>query len=247
MSFNDPDLIAFRGHNRWLFNHPLEPLLRTSLVGQEFLQGPNSDGRGYRANWEVRPNHTLWLTGLVTIPHERRLDPGTGLGFHEPGPVPATWVKLCLRTPDTHQRRFSPIGNGSTYARESYLSVWRGNVVMIEETDGRTGRRIGGELTPHLESVFGSEESAFLRAAFADPDDAAPRLIYADWLDERHDPRATVIRLAERLRRADGEAYEPHVNRDVHRGQDHWLWVRVLGYHELATELARIVGVSALS
>ena len=38
------------------------------------------------------------------------------------------------------------------------------------------------------------EEAAFLRLIAAAPDDDAPRLIYADWLDERGDPRGGFIR-----------------------------------------------------
>jgi len=242
MSFSDPDWIAFRGRNRMLFNHPLETYLR-GLANRPF-QRPDDRDRGYRANWEVRGDQTLWLTGLTTQPHDRRVDPGTQLGLRTPGPVSATWVSQCLRTPDTEQKRFSPIGNGTTYARESYLSVLRGRLVMVEEIDTRSNRRVGGELTPHLESVFGPEESAFLRSAVADPDDEAPRLIYADWLDERHDPRAAVVRLAERLRHLDGEsaADERLAGRGtIRRGQDHWLWMRLLGYHHLATELAAVI------
>src|SRR5262245_35830763 len=55
---------------------------------------------------------------------------------------------------------------------------------------------------------------AFLRAIADHPDDDGPRLVYADWLDERGDPRGEFIRTqceAERLpefddRRADLEA-----------------------------------------
>jgi uncharacterized protein (TIGR02996 family) len=38
------------------------------------------------------------------------------------------------------------------------------------------------------------EEEAFLRAIRADPADAAPWLIYANWLEERGDPRAALYR-----------------------------------------------------
>jgi len=45
-------------------------------------------------------------------------------------------------------------------------------------------------------------ENAFLRAILADPDDDAPRLIYADWLDENGDAdRAEFIRLQVQLAR----------------------------------------------
>jgi uncharacterized protein (TIGR02996 family) len=39
------------------------------------------------------------------------------------------------------------------------------------------------------------EEEAFLRAICANPDDDLPRLVYADWLDERGDPRGEFIRV----------------------------------------------------
>src|SRR5580704_11727592 len=35
----------------------------------------------------------------------------------------------------------------------------------------------------------------FLQAILDDPDDDAPRLIYADWLEERGDPRGEFIRV----------------------------------------------------
>src|SRR5439155_25660459 len=115
------------------------------------------------ASWEVRPDATLWLTGLKTRPDGPDPDPGLTLVFPNGGPVPATWVNQPLQTQDARDRRYSPFGNGSTSARETYLSIRAGRVVMVEEVDG-TGRRVGGELTLHLEGVFGPDESAFRRA-----------------------------------------------------------------------------------
>lgn len=46
-----------------------------------------------------------------------------------------------------------------------------------------------------------SEDFPFLRAIFHRPDDDAPRLVYADWLEERGDPRAEYLRLEVELRR----------------------------------------------
>ena len=40
-----------------------------------------------------------------------------------------------------------------------------------------------------------SDESAFLAAVSANPDDDTARLVYADWLQERDDPRAEYVRL----------------------------------------------------
>src|SRR5436190_13556603 len=39
-----------------------------------------------------------------------------------------------------------------------------------------------------------NDEQALLRSICAEPDDDAPRLVYADWLEERGDPRADYIR-----------------------------------------------------
>jgi uncharacterized protein (TIGR02996 family) len=49
------------------------------------------------------------------------------------------------------------------------------------------------------------EEAAFLRAIAEAPEDDAPRLVYADWLDERNDPRAEYLRVEHRGR-ADPDA-----------------------------------------
>jgi uncharacterized protein (TIGR02996 family) len=241
MSISDPDWIALHGINRMLLNHPLESFLRDRPGQRDLPNSPNPiSGRGYRAHWEVRTDDFLWLTDVAMNRSGNPLELSSWPGLSSPLPVRATWVNQCLRTPDARQRRFSPIGNGTIYARESFLSIWRGRLVMIEEIDGRTGRRVGGGLTGHLESLFGPEEAAFLRSAFNDPDDAAPRLVYADWLEDRHDPRSAVVRLAESLTRLDPEVatWEPSVSRDViRRGLDHWLWLRLLGYQHLATEL----------
>ena len=43
-----------------------------------------------------------------------------------------------------------------------------------------------------------NDEAAFLAAILADPDDDAPRLVFADWLDERGDCRGEWLRLTVR-------------------------------------------------
>src|SRR5262245_46278944 len=45
------------------------------------------------------------------------------------------------------------------------------------------------------------EESTFLAAIVASPHDWGPRLVFADWLEERGDPRAEMIRLLHELTR----------------------------------------------
>src|ERR1043165_4096287 len=47
-----------------------------------------------------------------------------------------------------------------------------------------------------------SEEAAFLEAMLANPNDLALRLLCADWLDERGDPRGELLRLTHTLTQA---------------------------------------------
>jgi uncharacterized protein (TIGR02996 family) len=43
-------------------------------------------------------------------------------------------------------------------------------------------------------------EQDFLDAILADPQDPTPRLVYADWMDDRGDPRGELVRIQEELR-----------------------------------------------
>jgi uncharacterized protein (TIGR02996 family) len=52
-----------------------------------------------------------------------------------------------------------------------------------------------GNSHPEGRPVTSAEESAFLQAITDEPDDDLPRLVYADWLDERGDPFGEFIRL----------------------------------------------------
>jgi uncharacterized protein (TIGR02996 family) len=45
-----------------------------------------------------------------------------------------------------------------------------------------------------------STEAALIAACAANPRDGLPRLVYADWLDERNDPRGEMVRVMEELR-----------------------------------------------
>src|SRR5579862_9776635 len=49
---------------------------------------------------------------------------------------------------------------------------------------------------------------SFLQAILDNPDDDAPRLVFADWLDERGDPRGELLRIQCRL-----AAWEPDLER----------------------------------
>jgi uncharacterized protein (TIGR02996 family) len=64
-----------------------------------------------------------------------------------------------------------------------------------------------------------SEAEAFLQRIRAYPDDDAPRLIYADWLEERGDPRGEFIRVQLALARQDDDGGHP---REVAEVRSRW-------------------------
>jgi uncharacterized protein (TIGR02996 family) len=228
------DWIVYDGVRRPLDSTPLESYLR-DLPARPDLRLPDDVSRtGYVAQWEVRADDTLWLTNLETHPADQGPDPGLRLVFPEAtGPVFASWVSLGLRSPDPNSVRYSLREYGPTYDSHLYLWAHAGCVVLAEEIHQGDEQRTAGRFTKHLERIYSPDEASFLRAIHADRSDAAPRLVYADWLDERGDPRGTVIRMVERMRTMSPEA--AHRERTAHakllaRLLPQGLWSWVLGY-----------------
>jgi uncharacterized protein (TIGR02996 family) len=80
------------------------------------------------------------------------------------------------------------------------------------------------------QTIFPAEEWAFLRAMLDVPEDRATWLVYADWLDDRGDPRAEFLRLTvERDALADGDPARAEVESRLEQLRDEldprWLMV----------------------
>lgn len=78
-----------------------------------------------------------------------------------------------------------------------------------------------------------SDEAALLAHIRGHPDEATAKLVYADWLDERGDPRAAVIRAAERLNTLsvlDAEYWEAKAARTERFATADVEWLDALGY-----------------
>jgi uncharacterized protein (TIGR02996 family) len=237
MSTRAPDYLLFRGSRRLLVNFPLEPYLRELPAKPDFRIDDRGNKRGYVATWEVRDDDTLWFVELQSRGSNGGPDPGIRLVFpHANGPIAATWVSMRLQSPDG-QPRFSPIGYATMSASVMYLTVSKGRVILVDERHGETERRIRAEFTQQLDQLFGTEEAAFIRAAHETPDDSAPRLIYADWLDEHGDRRGDVIRHAERLRHLDPSVREHEImaHRRVMKTIYAPLWFQLMGYEDVAS------------
>lgn len=235
MSTRWPDYFLLHGRRRHLLNFPLQSYLLALPFQPDFRINERGNNRRYVATWEIKEDDTLWLIGLQTRNANDGPDPGIRLVFpNSDGPVAATWFSGQLHSPDG-QPRFTPMGYATTHASAMYIRVCQGRVILLEEKRGETDRRIRAEFTKHLEHFFGSEEAAFIRAAHETPDDSAPRLIYADWLDERGDRRGDVIRHAERLRPLDPtlRAHEIMAYRREMKTIHAPLWIQLMGYEEI--------------
>ncbi|MCI0700666.1 MAG: TIGR02996 domain-containing protein, partial [Planctomycetia bacterium] len=77
-----------------------------------------------------------------------------------------------------------------------------------------------------------SEDEPFLRAILVEPDDRVSRLVYADWLDERADPKAEFIRIEARLTELPPDHEESAVlrrrRRELQAQLPAW-WLAILG------------------
>jgi uncharacterized protein (TIGR02996 family) len=237
MAAGDLDWLVLGGRRRMLFADPLHRYLWNLPTRPDFRLPVSTSNRGYIATWELRDD-LFYLSDLQTCPPNQGPDPGVRLLFRDARePVHATWVRERLRSANGEQVRFELFADKPVYARETRLLVWDGKLLVAEEFDGRTDRRLSHEVTSHLEAFVGPEEGAFIRAAVDTPEDSAPRLIYADWLDERGDPRGTMIRIAERARHLTSEEklreYSFHMDLLRHHGLKNGLWSTLMGYKNL--------------
>jgi uncharacterized protein (TIGR02996 family) len=246
------DILHYRGEQCSLFSNPLEPYFQVD-------QRPNFDfrstscWRGYVGTWEIQ-NDILFLTAIDGSIENKPVELAD-LFPTSSGQVRADWVTETLRVAKGECIDYIHMGYASTHEQDVFLSVWEGRLVLVELyenqfPEGLTGsewkhpKRVSSETTSQIDAVFGSDEAAFIRAIRASPEDQTLRLVYADCLEERGDPRGELIRLivwreelvrsndqresasasstaaAEWVRRMD--AVMKHVN--------HWLWMKLMDY-----------------
>src|SRR5262245_36198782 len=78
-----------------------------------------------------------------------------------------------------------------------------------------------------------SEEEAFLKAIRGEPDELAHRLVYADWLEERGDPRAEFVRLGAQVAQAQArmrqlkEGFSAEWVASMREGRFRWLDIKL--------------------
>lgn len=221
--------LVFRGERHPLFANPLD-----GYPGElpPFTSPHTANWRGYVGTWAFRDD-VLHLTDIRAWLPERRVAGMAELFPDHPGGLPADWCSDLLRVPVGEQVEYVHMGYGSTYERDLMLAVRGGRLVYLEEVNNRTGTVVRRELTAKAAEAFGADDAGFLRAV-ADAGWAdAPKLVYADWLDDRVDPRGELIRVeVERAGLAKGTPRRAALARrrcGLYRRAD-WLWVKAMGF-----------------
>jgi uncharacterized protein (TIGR02996 family) len=127
------------------------------------------------------------------------------------------------------------------------LVCHRGKLLLEQEIDAR-GLIVRSRLTRHASDLVDPQEWGFLLSVQATPNDPVPRLVYADWLDERGDPRGQTLR--QEVERASSQGFGPRNTegrdgqaipaQDVDPQDRVWFWKRLAGIPELTPEDAHI-------
>jgi uncharacterized protein (TIGR02996 family) len=156
------------------------------------------------------------------------------------GSVEATWfsgeiVPDDVVDPEDHSLVEMYTRNNRTFQFLWFtLVVHRGKLLLekaINMNDGVTQTR----LTEHADGLFSRTEMAFLHGIQTDVGDPTPKLVYADWLEERGDPRGQLLRAElERVKQAGPRRAwaEMHYRQDIPSGfvppEDlcwYWRWL----------------------
>lgn len=89
-----------------------------------------------------------------------------------------------------------PVGAGASPAWTAFAARHPG---LAPADPAGVWAELAARLGPLLGDLYPVAEMPFLAAVAADPDDETPYLVYADWLDDRTDDRAAVVRQIARL------------------------------------------------
>lgn len=145
--------------------------------------------RGYQGTWQLESD-TLTLI-VIAAPHEERGPNALDRMFagHR-GPVEAYWYSGEIASDD----------RGSPDVLPFVLVIYRGKLLVEQELtcEGKVSK---SRVSEYARPWASPNEWAFFAAIHASYHDSAPRLIYADWLEERGDARAALLRGAVNERR----------------------------------------------
>jgi uncharacterized protein (TIGR02996 family) len=227
--------LRFRDRDTPMAACPLEQAFGPDFPRPPFRMLSTANYRGYVGKWEIRDDllHMTALNGCVTTgtPEEPIVGP---LTLHDlfpyapPDGVFADWCTDWLRVRWGEMTRYVHAGFASEYDRELFLAVYEGYLIAVHDVVNVEPRTTTRELTPRLEEVF-PDEAPFIRALHADWSDHLPRRVYADWLDERNDPRGELLRVDVELARSPSNAAFLARRKVVLETVKDWFWLKLVG------------------
>jgi uncharacterized protein (TIGR02996 family) len=200
------ELLNYEGHTRGIHAMPLKGCDRPVPRSRGFSTACR---RGYVGTWEFRDDtlHLVQLESFESIVSRDGHDLLREMFPEADGSVAAVWysgeiVSANVTDPEDTEsiRRRAELELAVHVV--AFTSVVRlGKLLLETATDLKTGG-IRSRLTRHAKELFPGDEFAFLTAIQARPDDTTAKLVYADWLEDRGDPRALLIReeISERVR-----------------------------------------------
>ncbi len=231
MTVQPADFLSYRGATVTISDTPFHDNQPSEFIASVDL-GQLTSLRGYIATWSIDEQNFFRLDSI--IPSEGSPPISLQDVFpNDPNPIIS---KYCgeLVFVNQEQRRFEPMGYNSRAVYETHLVIQNGKLVLREVYDQRNWQRVETEVTTYLEAFFHSDEAGFLRRMNENIIDQAPKLIYADWLEERH-----LETIAERVREY-AKLWEnsglnqsrkiPNEHREYPTLELNYLWLRLLGF-----------------
>jgi uncharacterized protein (TIGR02996 family) len=245
MTFQVRETLIYRSRRRRIRALPLE---RCGRPVPNFGVMSSGCWRGYEGTWEVRDD-ALHLV-RVAAPHGQGSRDGLARTFPgHAGPVEGTWFSGEIVPDDVanpEDRALVELGTSQGRPPQFLwftLVVHRGKLLLEEAVDLKGGAR-QTRLTQHASGLFPGPELPFLHAIQANADDPTPKLVYADWLDERDDPRGPLLRAEVARSQEEGPRRawaERNYRQDIPSGyvppEDLiWYWRRAAGVPEMTPE-----------
>jgi uncharacterized protein (TIGR02996 family) len=228
--------LRFRDRDTSMAACPLNQAFGPDFPRPPFTGMSTACWRGYVGCWEVRDDllHLTALQGNVRASDDPNVRLTRPVGLHDLFPhapsdgIFADWVTDWLPVRWGKMKKYVHAGFASEYDRELFLAVSHGYLIAVHDVRNDDPPVVTRELTPRLEEVY-PEEAALVRALHADWTDRLPRLVYADWLDERNDPRADLLRVDVALAEAPDDATLAARRREVLTTVKDWFWMKLVG------------------
>jgi uncharacterized protein (TIGR02996 family) len=245
MTMQSRERLNYDGHPRAILAIPLTGCDRPIPAFEVVSTGCY---RGYHGTWEFRTD-TLHLVRLESPDWADDRDYLAEMFPEASGPVEAVWFSGEIVSDETDPADLAHIAwqadNLTPVHFMAFVAVVRLGKLLLETAADLKAGVARSRLTRHAEELFPGEEFAFLRAIQAEPNDVTVKRVYADWLEDRDDPRGPLLRAGAARQEREGP---PRVESGTRHGFPTgcvpaenvvWFWRQLAGIPEPTPEEAR--------